>query len=414
MIGGQSCLRSGAIVSGSASSSLDAPVAGDLGEGVAERRLAAAGGDLGHLLDRGLAGVEQRPGLQGGQAHRVRPQRPDRVRVELAGHHHRQVAGRRLAVAVDEGGVDLAELELHPGLVERPGAVHLDVALLDRRPGPDAVEGHHEAEGGTGQVVGAARAGEADVADRHVDRAERLGGDRHEHLDLVAVVDAALVLALGEGDDGDVAHQAAPSVRELASASSGQEPRPVPTSSPGMRTSPSGSPVGRNHLMFSRVGPHSASSSPHGLDPHADVDVGRVDLLEEVHDRQVGAVELDQAARVGHLHPLAVELHVHDAEAGDRPRVGELDRFGRRHAEVGVGAAGGHVDLPARRLLADDLPLGEASQEAGLRLAGGERVAQRGRGADALHGLDALRASAGSVIVGHQRRSPRARSTRGR
>ena len=40
-----------------------------------------------------------------------------------------------------ERGVDLAALDLHPRLVERPGPVHLDVALDDRRPGADRVDG---------------------------------------------------------------------------------------------------------------------------------------------------------------------------------------------------------------------------------------------------------------------------------
>src|SRR5581483_5725139 len=57
---------------------------------------------------------------------------------------------------------------------------------------------------------------------------------------------------------------------------------------------------------------------PHGLDAHADGDVVDVHLLQEVHQGEVSPVEEDQAARVRHLHGLAVELHVHDAERGER------------------------------------------------------------------------------------------------
>ena len=122
----------------------------------------------------------------------------DGVRVELAGQHHRQVARRRLAVAVDEGGVDLAELELHPRLVERPGAVHLDVALLDRRPRADAVEGHDEAEGRRRRGSRCEPEQVKPMSSLVMSTcAAHLADDRHEHLDLVAVVDPALVLASG-------------------------------------------------------------------------------------------------------------------------------------------------------------------------------------------------------------------------
>src|SRR5262245_40026806 len=41
---------------------------------------------------------------------------------------------------------------------------------------------------------------------------------------------------------------------------------------------------------------------PHSFDPHADVDVLDGHLLQEVHERQVGAVELDQPARIRDFH----------------------------------------------------------------------------------------------------------------
>src|SRR3546814_10920531 len=84
---------------------------------------------------------------------------------------------------------------------------------------------------------------------------------------------------------------------------------------------------------------------PHGLDPHPYADVVDRALLDEVHDRQVGAVEQDEPGRVRDLHALAVEGHVHYAEAGERARVGQLDLLGGGHAELGVGASGGHVEI---------------------------------------------------------------------
>ena len=38
---------------------------------------------------------------------------------------------------------------------------------------------------------------------------------------------------------------------------------------------------------------------PHRLDPHADADLVDAALLDEVHDREVGAVEEDEAAVYG-------------------------------------------------------------------------------------------------------------------
>ena len=61
--------------------------------------------------------------------HGVRPQRRHHVRVELQRQRPAQDARRGLAEPVDQRGVDLAGLDLHPRLVERPGGVHLDVRL---------------------------------------------------------------------------------------------------------------------------------------------------------------------------------------------------------------------------------------------------------------------------------------------
>ena len=158
-----------------------------------------------------LAPVDQRSGLEGGEADRVGPERGDVVRVELAREDLVDRSGSRLPVAVDEGGVDVPELELHPGLVQRPGPVHLDVALLDRRPGPDPVEGRHEAERLPGEVVRGAGAGEADLLLVEPGALAHVLDDRHEHLDLVADGLLPHVGHLREGDDGDVPHQVTPS-----------------------------------------------------------------------------------------------------------------------------------------------------------------------------------------------------------
>ena len=165
VIGGQSLLRSGSTIGSSARRSSTDAVPRQLGVGVVEGVAAAAGGHLGHVAPRSNApGLEAGAGLQGGEADRRRAT----AGPTLYGSSWRvstscDRARRRLAVAVDQGGVELAELELHPRLVEGEGAVHLDVALLDRRPRADAVEGHDEAEPDAGEVVGGARAGEADV-----------------------------------------------------------------------------------------------------------------------------------------------------------------------------------------------------------------------------------------------------------
>jgi hypothetical protein len=139
--------------------------------------------------------------LERGKRDRVGPERGHHVGVELESEDLAEVAERGLAEAVDEGGVDVVLLQPHPGLVEGPGGVHLDVAL---RPGwPDAhrVEGGHEAERAADEVVGRARANEADVVLRDADVGEDLADHRQEHLDLVARTLAAEVVSLGEGDD---------------------------------------------------------------------------------------------------------------------------------------------------------------------------------------------------------------------
>jgi len=204
---------------------VDRAVVGQVGVGVRQACPAAAHHDLGHRLLVEAPGVHARPCLQRGEADGVGPQRRHVVRVELARQHLVQGPGRALAVGVDERAVDLAELELHPGLVERPGAVHLDVALLDGWPRADAIEGRHEAEGLAGEVVGRPRAGEADLGLGQPGLVPDGLEDRHEHLDLVEVGLGPHVRHLGGGDHCDVDHQVTPS--------------------PGWVTITSGSPLGR-------------------------------------------------------------------------------------------------------------------------------------------------------------------------
>ena len=76
--------------------------------------------------------------------------------------------------------------------------------------GADRVEGHDEGEGLAGEVVGAARAGEADTVHADAGVVEHLPHDGHDHLDFVVVGLGPDVAGLGERDDGDVAHQTFP------------------------------------------------------------------------------------------------------------------------------------------------------------------------------------------------------------
>ncbi len=183
-------------------------VALELGLGVALGVAAAARGHLGHVALAVLALVEQRPGLQRRQADGVGSERRQGVGVELEDQRLGGLAHRRAAEAEDQRRVDLAGLDLHPGLVERPGAVHLDVRLRDRRPGADGVHGADEGEGLAREVVGAARDREADLLLRDAGALHRLVDHRHQHLDFVAQSLAPHVGRLRVRDDGDVAHQA--------------------------------------------------------------------------------------------------------------------------------------------------------------------------------------------------------------
>lgn len=95
--------------------------------GVDARVGPAAGRDGGEGGFVGVARVDEGLGLEGGQGDGVRPQRGDVVRVQLPGQDVAYGAGGRFSVRVHERGVGVARDEFDPGLVERPGAVHLDV-----------------------------------------------------------------------------------------------------------------------------------------------------------------------------------------------------------------------------------------------------------------------------------------------
>ena len=175
----------------------------------------------------------------------------------------------------------------------------------------------------------------------------------------------------------------------------------------GCRTSTSGSPVGRNHLIdlegrarARRRRTHTASTRM----PMRTSSAGH--LLDEVHDREVGAVEQDEGARRrGSPSPGRRTARSRRRSEVTVPDVGELDLLGGRHAELGVGAAGRHVDLAAHGApLADDLLLGRCPGGSGSWPSpGGERVVELGRRADAAHRLDVAGATSGRVISGIRR-----------
>src|SRR3989442_10855949 len=103
------------------------------------------------------------------------------------------------------------------------------MALLDRRPWPDAVERHHEAEGLAGEVVGGAGADEAEVGLGEADLLENSIFHRHQHLDFVGVRHRSRVLGLTETDDRHISHWSSH------------------PNSPGCCTSASGSLLGRKY-----------------------------------------------------------------------------------------------------------------------------------------------------------------------
>ena len=245
-----------------------------------ERCLAAAGDDPGEVLLGGLAGVEQRPGLQRREADRVGPQRAEDVGLELQREHPADVTGRALAEGVDQRGVDVAVLQPDPRLVEREGAVHLDVRLRDRRPRADGVERRHEGEGLTGEVVGRAGAGEAHVLRREAGRLQRLPDDGQQDLHLVAGVLPARGV-LREGDDGYVAHQTRAVLERLVLGIGLVDRLDVVDVGQGVVPLALGEPV--------------------RLHAHAHPGLVRADALEQHHRGGVGAVERDLGRDVGQV-----------------------------------------------------------------------------------------------------------------
>ena len=137
------------------------------------------------------AAVPHRLGLQAGQPASIRPQRRDRVRVELDRQGAIELTAGRTGEGIDQCGVDRlpptrAVLQHLDRLGERERAVHLQVRLTDRRPGADGIESADEGERKALQVVTRAGDGEADVTLRQPDLAQSIVDDRQQHLDLVA------------------------------------------------------------------------------------------------------------------------------------------------------------------------------------------------------------------------------------
>ncbi len=108
--------------------------------------------------------------------------------------------GRALARPRDQGEVDVAELHADDGLEQRPGAIHLDVRLVDRGPRADAVDVGDEGERHAGQVVAAASDGEVDVVPIEPGLADHIVDDVHDHDGLGVGVDV-VGRGLGDGDD---------------------------------------------------------------------------------------------------------------------------------------------------------------------------------------------------------------------
>ena len=192
-------------------------------------------------------------------------------------------------------------------------------------------------------------------------------------------VSRADVVHLREGDDGDVSHHVTPA--------------------PGCDDLDVGLVDRPEVLDALEVRRQLGVVDPHGLEPHADAHVLHVDLLEQAHHRQVGAVEEDQAGGVGDLHALAVEGHVHHAEAGEGAACGPA-RPARRWARRARGRRRGTARRPSRPALARR---GSCPGRCPLRNrvvapAGGVHVLHAGGRAHRAHELLALERRRGSVM----------------
>src|SRR5262249_14922852 len=167
--------------------------------------------------------------------------------------------------------------------------------------------------------------------------------------------------------------------------------RPRSGDPPGAPTRPGQTPPpppGASHtaLVWAEVPdvlqarPPLLAGLPYGLHPHPDPDLGGRDLRHEMLEGDVRAVEEDGRGHVGHLDRVAGERHVHDAERGHDPAVGQLYLLLGGHAVGGARAPGWDVDLAAdRAALADELALGDAAQEARRRHARCVAVLKRDR-----------------------------------
>ena len=186
---------------------LDLELSGKLSERVVQRVAAASRGHLRHVALRVRGRLEKRSRLQGRQTHGIGPEGRHVVGIELETHDLREIPHRRLPEPVDERGVHLAGLDLHPCLVERPRGIHLHVGFPNGRPRGDRVEGDDEREGLAGEIVAAARAGESDLPSGEPGTLDRLCDDGNEDLHLVSGLLAPQARGLREGNDGDVPHQ---------------------------------------------------------------------------------------------------------------------------------------------------------------------------------------------------------------
>ena len=127
-------MRSGAEKYGSAEELFDGRVLRQLRVRVLQRVPTAAGDHLGEVPLAGLARVQQRPRLDAGERDGIHPERSHHVRVGLEREHLAGPPGRGLPGPDHERDVDVAQLQPQPGFEQRPCAVHLDVALVHRRP----------------------------------------------------------------------------------------------------------------------------------------------------------------------------------------------------------------------------------------------------------------------------------------
>ena len=122
--------------------------------------VALAPGPHGHLGHRALVGDPASITARAWRAAKVRGSAPsgsEEVGVHLHRVDQRRVAGGGSARTGDDGDLDVALLQPEPRLVQRPGAVHLDVRVPLGWPRPDGVEVRDERERLAGDVVATAR-----------------------------------------------------------------------------------------------------------------------------------------------------------------------------------------------------------------------------------------------------------------